>query len=250
MILRGYNYFKNFALYNQDCIEGMKDYPDKYFELAICDPPYGIGEGQGQYKSRNANRVDKRNGKPIVLRHKGYASKEWDNEPPEQIYYDQLFRISKKIIIWGSNHLQFNQKSTSSGRIVWDKVNGDSDFSDCEIGWTNGHGSTRQVVFMWCGFIQGKSIKEGRMSQGNKALCERRIHPTQKPVKLYEWILKNYAKAGDKILDTHLGSGSSVIACYNLDFHITGFELDEEYFMAMEKRIKHHIAQRRLFDAV
>ena len=235
-------------LFNEDCMEGMKRYPDKYFELAIVDPPYGIGENKGQHKSRNTNRIDRRNGKPIVINHQGYAVKDWDDKTPDKTYFNELCRLSKNQIIFGGNYFT-NYLSPSPCWIVWDKVNGDSDFADCELAWTSFKTAVRKIEFMWCGFIQGRSIEDGRTNQGNKALCELRVHPTQKPVKLYEWLLKNYAKEGDKILDTHLGSGSIAIACYNLDFDLTGFEIDKDYYEGAVKRLEEHKRQIRLFDS-
>ena len=241
------------AITNEDNMRLMSRYPDGYFDLAICDPPYGIGEDGSKTKGRTfrkdgsaRNNLDKRTGRKSVI-FNTYKSKSWDESPPNQDYFDELFRVSKNIIIWGSNHLLFNQKKLSSGRIFWDKVNGSSDFSDGEFAWTNLFGSVRMVRFMWNGMLQGKSIIDGHLNQGNKALCEKRIHPTQKPVKLYEWLLQNYAKAGQSILDTHLGSGSIAIACHNMGFSLTACELDTEYFEAATKRIKQHQSQTRMF---
>lgn len=228
----------------EDCMKGMARYPDKYFDLAIVDPPYGIGENRGQDKSRNVNRTDKRTGKPIVIKHKGYKIKDWDSEPPNQQYFTELFRVSKNQIIWGANH--FGSLAPTSCWIVWDKVNGESDFADCELAWTSFKSAVRQFRFMWSGFCQGKSITEGHINQGNKALCESRVHPTQKPVALYKYCLKNYAQPGYKILDTHLGSGSHRIAAYDMGFDFTGFEIDPDYFNAQEKRFSQHKSQLRL----
>jgi site-specific DNA-methyltransferase (adenine-specific) len=236
----------NTRVFNMDCMEGMKEFPDKYFDLAIVDPGYGIGENKGQHKSRNANRIDRRNGKPIIIKHKGYPVKEWDNERPSIEYFKELFRVSKNQIVFGGNYFA-DLFPASSCWIVWDKVNGESDFADCELAWTSFKSAVRQFRFMWSGFCQGKSITEGHINQGNKELCERRLHPTQKPIKLYKWLLKNYAKEGDKILDTHLGSQSSRIAAFDGGFDFTGYELDKDYFEAGNKRFAQHKAQLKLF---
>ena len=196
---------------NEDCMIGMARYPDKYFELAIVDPPYGLGAGES-FKNYNGYR----NG--------GQVSKmkfsDWDKEPPINEYFKELFRVSKNQIIWGANHFISRMPYDSSCWIVWDKNNGDSTFADCELAW----GSFGTTV--------RKYTKHASSAAFNK------IHPTQKPVALYTWLLKNYAKQGDKILDTHLGSGSSRIAAYKAGFDFTGFELDKDYFDAQEKRFK------------
>jgi site-specific DNA-methyltransferase (adenine-specific) len=210
-------------LFNEDCMEGMKRYPDKYFELAIVDPPYGHGH---DVISNNASR-----GKLAIA--KDYGNGEWNNAIPTENYWLELFRISNNQIIWGGN---FFSLCPSQGWIVWDKVNYENDFADCELAWTSFDRAIRQFTFQWNGMLQG--------DMKNKEI---RIHPTQKPVKLYEWLLKNYAKQGDKILDTHLGSGSIAIACYNLDFSLTGFEIDKDYYDGACNRLEEHKKQGRLF---
>lgn len=234
-------------LYNMDCMDYMAKLPDKAFSLCIVDPPYGIGEDGRKTKGREGF-VKQKNGSKIFVPAKPYKPTGWDKVTPQQEYFDELFRVSKNQVIWGENYFTFNQKQLSSGRIVWDKVNGDNDFSDCEIAWTSCIKSVRQLEFMWAGFCQGLSLNNGRIQQGNKLLNELRIHPTQKPVKLYEWLLVNYAKQGDRILDTHLGSASSAIACHNLGFSMVGIELDKDYFDAACKRLKDHQLQGKLFD--
>jgi site-specific DNA-methyltransferase (adenine-specific) len=210
-------------VFNMNCIEGMKQYPDNYFELAIVDPPYGIGM-DGQIGGNKLAKATK------------HIKKQWDNAIPNKNYFNELIRVSKHQIIWGANHFIENiPSSNSSCWIVWDKENS-GNFADCELAYTNFKTSVRKFSFMWNGMLQG--------DMKNK---ENRIHPTQKPVKLYKWLLTNYAKEGDKILDTHLGSGSSRIAAYDLGFEFTGFELDKDYFEASEKRFKQHIAQLTLF---
>lgn len=210
---------------NKDCMEGMKVYPDKYFELAIVDPPYFSGPERRQFYGRRIS--------PIGVSRHYEKSDHW--QVPGKEYFDELFRVSKNQIIWGVNYFDY---SFGSGRIVWDKCNGNSSFSDCEIAYCSLHDSVRLFRYMWNGMMQGKSIKEGHIQQGNKALNEKRIHPTQKPVALYKWLLMKYANPGDKILDTHVGSASSLIACYDLDFDCVGFEIDKHYYRLAGGRIE------------
>jgi site-specific DNA-methyltransferase (adenine-specific) len=208
-------------------MEYMKSLPDNAFDLAIVDSPYGIGENGDRNKSR---------GKLAIAKdYKSFAG--GDIEPPNKDYFIELKRISKNQIIWGANHFASNLPNPSSSCwIVWDKVTGSSDFADCELAYTSFKTAVRQFTFQWSGMLQG--------DMKNK---ENRIHPTQKPVKLYEWLLSNYAKQGDKILDTHLGSGSHAIACNNLGFELVGCELDTDYFNAACERIKREAQQERLF---
>ena len=208
---------------NEDCMEGMARYPDKYFDLAIVDPPYGINMDGGNIGGNNCGKT------------KDYTKKDWDNKIPDKEYFNELKRISKNQIIWGANHFVENiYQSNSSCWIVWDKDN-TGNFADCELAYTSFKTAVSMFTFRWNGMFQ--------QDMKNK---EFRIHPTQKPIALYKWLLHNYAKQGDKILDTHLGSGSSRIAAYEMGFDFTAFELDTEYFEAQEKRYKAHIAQLKL----
>lgn len=210
---------------NCDNMELMREFPDKHFDLAIVDPPYGIGEASGKNHSRGS-----------ICAPKMYAIKDWDNSVPDQEYFNELFRVSKNQIIWGGNYFLNMIPVPTSCMIVWDKENGDNDFADCELAWTSFGTAVRKFSFRWAGMMQG--------DMKNK---ENRIHPTQKPVALYKWILDKYAKEGDKILDTHLGSGSIAIACHDYGFDLTACELDKEYYEAAMKRIKAHMAQQKLF---
>lgn len=203
-------------------MELMGRYPDKYFELAVVDPPYGI--------NINMN-MGRRKGK-----RKKHKDKKWDKEPPSLEYFQELMRVSKNQIIWGANHFISRLPYDSSCWIVWDKDNGQSDFADAELAYTSFNTAVRKYKFRWNGILQG--------DMKNKEL---RIHPTQKPVKLYDWIFKNYAKEGDKILDTHLGSGSSRIAAYKAGLDFIGCELDTEYFEAAEKRFNEFKTQLTMF---
>ncbi|WP_032092090.1 DNA-methyltransferase [Necropsobacter rosorum] len=210
---------------NEDCLQGIKQYPDKYFDLAIVDPPYFPGPEKRKFYGRKVS--------PIGVQRLYTETDTW--ELPTAEYFNELFRVSKNQIIWGVNY--FSNYSFGPGRIVWDKVNGKSPFSDCEIAYCSLHNSVRQFRYMWNGMLQGKSIEEGHIAQGNKKLNEKRIHPTQKPVNLYKWLLQKYAVPGQLILDTHVGSGSSLIACQQLGFDVTGFELNQHYFTAAKERL-------------
>jgi len=159
----------NINIYNIDNMKFMKAVKDNYYDLAIIDTPYGIGEDGSKTKGRTFRKDgtarisrDKRTGRESVI-YKEYKKGNWDSEYPDQTYFDELFRVSKKQIIWGSNYINFEQKNESSGRIIWDKVNFDNDFSDCEIAWTNIFKSVRQLEFMWNGMLQGKSLRDGRI---------------------------------------------------------------------------------------
>jgi site-specific DNA-methyltransferase (adenine-specific) len=202
---------------------GMARYPDKYFELAIVDPPYFKG-----VSNKNFYGSDKSN---TGVNRLCSNSDVWDSNIPNYLYFNELLRISRNQIIWGINYYPFPEMPF--GRIIWDKINDFSTFSNCEIASCSMIDSVKIYRQMWNGML-----REGEKAQ--------RIHPTQKPVKLYEWLLRNYAKQGDKILDTHLGSGSSRIAAYNGGFDFTGFELDKDYFDAAEKRFQNHIKQLRI----
>jgi site-specific DNA-methyltransferase (adenine-specific) len=215
-------------------MEGMAQFPDKYFELAIVDPPYFSGPEKREFYGKKISSTGvKRLYKPCA---------KWSI--PDENYFNELFRVSQNQIVWGCNYFRhfFN-----SGRIIWDKVNGDSSFSDCEIAYCSFHDSVRLFRYMWNGMFQGKSMSDGHIQQGDKSLNEIRIHPTQKPVELYRWILKNYAKPGDKIIDTHLGSGSSAIAFIENGFDYIGFEIDPDYYKAASERIEAFKAQTTLF---
>ncbi len=207
-----------------DCMEFMKNIPDKYYELAIVDPPYGIGEDGKSNLSREK-----------LAKPKNYGIKNWDSKSPEKGYFNELIRISNNQIIFGANHFISKVPFDSSCWIVWDKDNS-GDFADCELAYTSFKSAVRQFTYRWNGMLQG--------NMKNK---ETRIHPTQKPVALYKWLLKNYAKPNDKIFDSHVGSGSIRIACHDMGFDFTGCELDPDYWKAQEERYKQHTMQGDLF---
>ena len=230
---------------NEDNMELMARYEDNYFDLAIVDPPYGIGASK---VSKKKNWIKQKNGSVTNTPNNNYKDKSWDDSTPKDNYFDELIRVSKKQIVWGVNYYSYCLKG---GRIVWDKLNDNCDQFDCEIAYNSINNRTDIIRYKWIGMFQGKAISknysEANKQQGNKKLNENRIHPTQKPVKLYEWLLINYAKEGDKILDTHLGSGSIAIACHNLGYDLTACELDSEYYEAAIKRIEQHKQQIRMF---
>lgn len=201
--------------FNEDCMIGMKRYPDKFFELAIVDPEYGIGASEMQMGKGKNQQWDK--------------DKSWDNDVPDEKYFIELFRVSERQIIWGGNYFDLPK---TNGWIFWDKDRRkDISFSDGELAWTNFLKNLKKVTVRYDGFI-GADIE--------------RIHPTQKPVALYKWLLKNYAKEGDKILDTHMGSQSSRIAAYDMGFDYYGWEIDKDYFDAGEKRFQLFKSQQKL----
>ena len=209
---------------NEDNMELMARYEDKYFDLAIVDPPYGIDADK-------KNSVKKMQSKKSASLSKDYGNQDWDGSIPKDDYFNELKRVSKKQIIWGANF--FNLQG---GMLYWHKQVTMPTYSQGELAWLSWLNKIEFVEIAWHGMIQH--------DMKNK---EQRIHPTQKPVKLYEWLLINYAKEGDKILDTHLGSGSIAIACHNLGYDLTACELDKEYYEAAMKRIKDHQAQIRMF---
>lgn len=209
----------NTRCFNMDCMVGMKEFPDKYFDLAITDPPYGIGhtnnKGQNNLATTNPDKMT------------------WNKKVPSKDYFMEVFRVSRHQIIWGVNYYPYDL--FAGGRVIWDK-GATGDFSDCEIAYCSLQRTIRKFEYLWNGMIQ--------QFNGNREI---RIHPTQKPVALYKWLLKNYAKEGDKILDTHLGSQSSRIAAFDMGFDFTGYELDKDYFEAGNKRFANHKAQLKLF---
>jgi len=202
----------NINLYCADCLPAMRKMADNQYELCICDPPYGIDAGKMTMGSG---------------KHK-FKKGTWDNSIPKKEYFEQLFRISKNQIIWGGNYFT-NYLQPTSHWIVWDKINPNLSFAEGELAWVN----------------NGKRL---RIFKHNSTQVEEggKIHPTQKPVKLYKWLLKNYAKEGDKILDTHFGSLSIGIACWDYGYDLTAYEIDRDYFEAGKKRLEIHKAQLQI----
>ncbi len=210
---------------NEDNMQLMARYEDNYFDLAIVDPPYGIDIAKnGSVGGGGLCKVT------------DYGAKDWDSKAPDKSYFIELKRISKNQIIWGANHFIENiLNPNSSCWIVWDKDN-TGNFADSELAYTSFDTAVRNFKWRWNGMLQ--------QNMKNK---QKRIHPTEKPIQLYEWLLMNYAKEGDKILDTHLGSGSIAIACHNLGYDLTACELDKDYYDAAMKRIQQHKQQTRMF---
>lgn len=221
---------------NCDCMDLMSEFPDKHFELAIVDPPYFDGPDRefyygGGWSGVGVKRPD----------YKGMTN--W--KVPDESYFKELFRVSENQIIWGVNYFPIN--TVNAGRIVWDKRNDHSNFSDSEIAYCSLNNRVDIFRFMWNGMIQGRNRVAGCIAQGNKLLNETRIHSTQKPVELYMWLLENYAKEGDLILDTHNGSGSIDIACHKLGFNLVSSEIDTEMYEESRKRFLKETAQQSLF---
>jgi site-specific DNA-methyltransferase (adenine-specific) len=211
-------YRSKIELHNVDCMEYMKTCKDNQFDLAIVDPPYGIG----------ANKMTLGNGKNKIYR----GENDWDAEIPGKEYWKELFRVSKNQIIWGGNYFTEYLKPTGAW-VFWDKGTGDNDFADGELAWTSFKGALRKVKRSWV----GANAKNGY----------KRIHPTEKPVELYQWLLDRYAEPSQTILDTHLGSGSIAIACDDMAFDLVGCEIDKRYFMESKERIENARKQIKMF---
>jgi len=203
---------------NECNMELMARYEDNHFDLAIVDPPYGIGIS-GQKEQKKGKKSDR----------KYHKEKDWDNEIPKKEYFEELKRVSKNQIIWGANYFVEHLNKGTKGWVVWDKAQYGLTMSDCELAYSSFQKPTRV-------YIKNRAV----------LISQNTIHPTEKPIKLYEWLLMNYAKAGDKILDTHLGSGSIAIACHNLGYNLTACELDKEYYEASIKRLNEHTSQLRI----
>lgn len=231
-------------LYNRDCLEAMREMPDKAFDLAIVDPEYGIGASSPTVKPAT---VKQKNGSVLPVNANKYERKKWDEQPASREYFTELMRVSKEQIVWGVNYYDY---SFGPGRIVWDKLNGESDQMGCEIAYCSLNNRTDVVYYMWAGMMHGlycgRSIGKALVQQGNKKLNEIRIHPTQKPVPLYKYLLTEYARPGYRILDTHLGSGSIAIACHDYGFDLEAYEIDADYFAAASKRLADHQKQLTL----
>lgn len=203
--------------YNMDGEKVLEQFPDKFFEIAVVDPPYFSGPEKRGYYGRAIS--------PIGVQRHYEPSVEW--KVPDRAYFDYPF---------------------GSGRIVWDKCNGASSFSDCEIAYCSLHDSVRLFRYMWNGMMQGRSIREGHIQQGNKRLNEKRIHPTQKPVNLYRWIVRKYIKSGWKVLDTYVGSASSLIAYHEARLDFWGFEKDKHMYGISKQRYEEETAQVTIFE--
>ena len=220
------------GFYLMDCMEAMKQFPDGFFDLAIVDPVYGDVTKGGYMTNNRGQRIG-----TGVAYQKGYHAGLWNQQKTGAEYFSELRRVSNNQIIWGGNYFA-DLLPVSQGWIVWDKEHPDGmTFADCEMAWTSFNRATRLFKYMWNGMLQG-----------NMKAKENRIHPTQKPVALYNWILKNYAHKGDKILDTHVGSASSLIACHRAGLEYWGFEIDPVYYKAAKERLEKETAQVNIMD--
>jgi len=208
----------NIELYNEDNMALMARYPDNYFDLAIVDPPYGIG----------ANKMTLGNGKNKIYR----GQNDWDAQIPTKEYFDELKRVSKNQIVWGGNYMTEHLEPTGAW-LFWDKGTGENDFADGELAWTSYKGALRKITKSWV----GANAKNG----------SKRIHPTEKPVYLYGWIINRFCKDGFKVLDTHLGSGSIALACNMYKVDLVGCEIDEKYFNDAKRRLEINQSQQSLF---
>ena len=211
------------GFYNMDCMDGMSQFPDKFFELAIVDPPYGLGDKLCVGGCKTRNRMQEM-----------YLASAWEDVAPPPEYFDELFRVSQNQIIWGGNYFSL---PPTRGIVVWDKVKFASNYSQIEYAWSSFDCVAR--LFQFCsngGFVVAPHNKK--------------IHPTQKPIELYKWLLSNYAKPGDKILDTHVGSASSLIACHQMGFEYWGFELDADYYNASTERLNKVKAQVSMTELI
>lgn len=212
------------TIINADCLDILKQLPDQCVDLILTDPPYGIGESKGKNKSRSK-----------LATSKDYGNKDWDNVIPSAELFSEIFRVSKNQIIWGGNYFTEYLKNSSCW-IVWNKLNGETDFADCELAYTSFKSAVRKYDYRWHGMLQ-ENMKEKEI----------RIHPTQKPLPLFQWCLQNYSKEGDLILDCFSGSGTTAVACHNLKRRFICIEKDPEYWAASVKRLEE--AQRQLtFD--
>ena len=214
-------------VYMMDCIQGMKEYPDKYFDLAVVDPPYGINFGEFNRTNKTGNGERYKSNK--------YKNSSWDDGIPCDEYFIELQRVSKNQIVWGANYFPYLWVNGCKGFIFWHKGNPVPNFADGELAWTSFNKVAKMVDYRYYGNLEGKTSASDK------------IHPTQKPVALYDWVYANYATEGMKILDTHLGSGSSRIAANKAKLNFVGFEIDEEYFTKSEQRYADFTSQLRLF---
>lgn len=231
-----------------DCMDFMKTIPDNYYDLAIVDPPYGIGADMPSVKP---HKVLQKNGNILKVQKSNYGKINWDTEIPKLDYFIELKRVSKHQIIFGANYfVKVFPEIFDNGLIIWDKLNGNSDQMGCEIASVSTHNRTDIIYYMWHGMFQGKTcsrnIHQAMIQEGNKSKNQKRIHPTEKPTKLYDWLLKNYAKPDNKIIDTHGGSFSHALACHDLGYNLTIIEKEKAFFDKAIARLKNHQQQLKL----
>jgi len=244
-----------------DNLQAMAQMKDGEYDLAPVDPEYGIGESSKNHLSRNTP-VKQRNGSLLKAPDNTFVKSDWDNQVPPAKYFKELFRVSKNQLIFGANYFTEIVGSTfkpvrrpefkdfisdnTKGWIIWDKVNGLNDFNDCEMIWTSFNRPSFILPYMWNGMMQGKSIREPYTMQGNKKLNEKRIHPTQKPLIIYHHLYERYATINSKILDTHLGSGSSGIAAQRFGIKdFLGIENNVGIFSDALLRLNNHLQKQK-----
>jgi len=235
---------------NIDCMELMARYPDKHFDLVVSDIPYGINVCKMAFLKEMSNGVRQKNGKILnPYKTKNYSKNNFDSAVPGQKYFNECKRVSRNQIIFGIEYTDW--QGVSKGRIKWDKCFDDKvSFNRYEIAYQSFTEEEIEIKLLWAGMMQAKSLSEPITQQGNKKLNEKRIHPTQKPVLLYKKILSQFAKPNDLILDTHVGSASSLIACEDFDLEYIGCEIDSFTYSQSLQRLEAHLSQGKLFQRV
>lgn len=235
-------------IFNEDCFDLMRRYPDGYFDLAICDVPYGIDVGSMAYLKETRTTVVQKNGSRLnANRNKEvYTKKDWDKVVPGQDYFDELRRVSKEQIIFGIEYVEW--VGVGAGRIKWNKGVADGmSFSKYEVAYCSLIDVEVELPLLWAGMMQAKSLSEPMVQQGNKRLNEKRLHPCHKPLLLYKKLLLDYSLPGQRIIDTHVGGGSIMKACYDYGCSFIGSEIDKEYYNKSVVSFRDYVSQTRLF---
>lgn len=250
----------------EDNMELMARYPNKYFDVAVIDPEYGIGESSKNHKSRNTAIVQK-NGSKLKAKYSNYTKKHWDNKPPSDDFFNEIKRVSTNQVIFGANYFSQIIKNTCKpprrneyddfikqnpkGFIIWDKVNGSNDFNDCEIIYTSYDFDSFVLYYMWSGMMQGINVstdlQKALIQIGDKSLNEKRLHPTQKPIKLIKWIFNFLNIFNLKVIDTNTGLMVVVLVSIDAECEIVACDKEEEYFNKGIQRVKNHVSQTKLF---
>jgi site-specific DNA-methyltransferase (adenine-specific) len=234
-------------VYKEDCTAGMKRFPDGHFDLAICDIPYGIGVAKMAYTRETSKVIRQKNGSTLKVRPTPYVQKDWDSATPDQAYFNELRRVSRHQIIFGIEYVQW--EGVGPGRIKWNKgVPEGVSFNSYEVAYCSLIEGEMELPLLWSGMQQAMNLSNPMTPQGNKALNEKRVHPCHKPVLLYKALLKEFGGGKKRLLDTHLGGGSSRLAAYEMGYDFTAFEIDEDYYEAQEKRFLAATAQQYLFN--
>lgn len=250
----------------EDNMELMERYPNKYFDVAVIDPEYGIGESSKNHKSRNTAIVQK-NGSKLKTKDSNYTKKHWDNKPPSDDFFNEIKRVSINQVIFGANYFSqiikntckpprrneydYFLKQNPKGFIIWDKVNGSNDFNDCEIIYTSYDFDSFVLYYMWNGMMQGVDVstdlQKALIQIGDKSLNEKRLHPTQKPIKLIKWIFNFLNIFNLKVLDTNTGLMVVVLVSIDAECEIVACDKEEEYFNKGIQRVKNHVSQLKMF---